>query len=167
MLDQATGVARRVRRAAAAAAIAVAVAVGGLAAAAAPASAATVSPTAPASIESQLLTALNADRAQAGLQPLTLASGLVVEAEGWTAYQVANNTLMHDAFLSTGIGWAVPGATVGGEAVAFGSSAGQIHGLFMGSPHHHDLLMGPEFRYVGIGVVQSGGYLWVTERFAG
>ena len=46
------------------------------------------------------------------------------------------------------------------------ASAGQIsHNMSLPSPHHYENLVDPVFNYVGIGVVDSGGRIWVTVDF--
>jgi uncharacterized protein YkwD len=43
---------------------------------------------------------------------------------------------------------------------------GKTHQGLMGSRHHRDNILRPEFRHVGIGIaVNEGGHYWVTEVF--
>jgi uncharacterized protein YkwD len=54
-----------------------------------------------------------------------------------------------------------------GENVGYGSSVDQIHTLFMGSEGHRANILNPAYGQVGIGVVRSGGTVWVTIDFVG
>jgi hypothetical protein len=46
-----------------------------------------------------------------------------------------------------------------------GGSAAQVHDAFMNSPHHRDNILDAAFNQVGMGVIVSGGTLYVTEDF--
>jgi hypothetical protein len=52
-----------------------------------------------------------------------------------------------------------------GENVGVGGSVGSIQQAFINSPHHYENLVDPVWNYVGIGVVDSGGRIWVTVDF--
>lgn len=60
-----------------------------------------------------------------------------------------------------------PNWTSVGENVGVGSSVDQIHDAFMSSSSHRSNVLGGDFDLVGIGVISSGGQLWVTVVFVG
>ena len=51
------------------------------------------------------------------------------------------------------------------ENVGFGATPTVVHVAFMGSSGHRANILNPAMRHVGVGVVSSGGQLWVTEIF--
>lgn len=53
-----------------------------------------------------------------------------------------------------------------GENVGLNQSAEGAHEGFMHSPPHRANILSPNYNAVGIGVVQRGGNIWVTEDFA-
>lgn len=54
-----------------------------------------------------------------------------------------------------------------GENVGYGGSVDQIHGMFMGSAGHRANILKGAYSHVGIGVVRSGGTVWITLDFVG
>ncbi len=52
-----------------------------------------------------------------------------------------------------------------GENVGVGGEVQSLHSAFMASPAHRDNILYPTFRYVGIGVRESDGRMWVTVLF--
>jgi hypothetical protein len=52
-----------------------------------------------------------------------------------------------------------------GENVGMGGAVGQVNDAFMNSPHHRDNILDTGFNQVGIGVIVSGGTVYVTEDF--
>ena len=52
-----------------------------------------------------------------------------------------------------------------GENVGTGSDVATIEAAFEASAHHYENMVDPNFRYVGVGVVEAGGTIWVTEDF--
>ena len=61
----------------------------------------------------------------------------------------------------------VTGWTSWAENVGYGGSVEQVHTLFMGSSGHRANILKPAYSQVGIGVVRSGGRVWVTIDFVG
>jgi uncharacterized protein YkwD len=61
----------------------------------------------------------------------------------------------------------VTGWTSYGENVGYGGSVDQVHALFMGSSGHRANILNPSYSRAGIGVVHSGGKVWVTIDFVG
>lgn len=52
-----------------------------------------------------------------------------------------------------------------GENIGYGDSINQLHSMFMNSEVHKDNILKAEFRYVGVGTVKKGGWLWTTVIF--
>ncbi len=115
-----------------------------------------------AGVETQVVSLLNADRAQQGLAPLSVDPALTAIARGWS------DTLLRTAILShnTAIARELPaGWTRWGENVGTGPSASSLEAAFMASPEHRANILGP-FSSVGVGVdVTSAGTIWVTVDF--
>lgn len=57
--------------------------------------------------------------------------------------------------------------SIAGENVGVAGTIGRVHRLFMQSPSHRANVLRSPFRTVGVGVVEKGGRLWVTEIFLG
>jgi uncharacterized protein YkwD len=57
--------------------------------------------------------------------------------------------------------------SIAGENVGVAGTVGRVHRLFMQSPSHRANVLRSPFRTVGVGVVEKGGRLWVTEIFLG
>ena len=55
---------------------------------------------------------------------------------------------------------------VSGENVAVAASAARAHAALMHSPAHRANILDPDYNSVGIGVVRSGGEIYVTQDFA-
>jgi uncharacterized protein YkwD len=53
------------------------------------------------------------------------------------------------------------------ENVVKAKTVAKAHKSLMQSPGHRANILGSQYRKVGVGVVQSGGWLWVTEMFYG
>jgi uncharacterized protein YkwD len=117
--------------------------------------------------EARALQLLNGERARAGLPPLRLNSGATSVARAWsTAMSVRK--LAHNPNLSRDLGQAgVTGWAAAGENVGDGTSADQLHALFMASSGHRANILSSQFSEVGIGAVMSGGKLWLTMDFVG
>ena len=68
--------------------------------------------------------------------------------------------IFHTRSLSTylrGMSWRVAGENVGA-----GDSVDSLFKAFMHSSEHRRNILRSNFRHVGVGMVRSGGYLWVT-----
>jgi uncharacterized protein YkwD len=52
-----------------------------------------------------------------------------------------------------------------GENVGYATTVYRVHQALMASPGHRANILDRRWRGVGVGVVKSGGYLWVTEIF--
>jgi uncharacterized protein YkwD len=52
-----------------------------------------------------------------------------------------------------------------GENVGRGTTVRSLHRVFMESAPHRKILKDTRFRHVGVGIVRSPNYLWITETF--
>jgi uncharacterized protein YkwD len=51
------------------------------------------------------------------------------------------------------------------ENVGVGDTLGKVHNALMASSSHRKNILSSRFRTVGVGVVRSGGRVWVTQLF--
>ena len=111
--------------------------------------------------EASFVAKINDLRASKGLPALQVNANLVSKARGWAAGMAAAGRIWHST-LSDGItaDWQKLGENVG-----MGGSVDGLHAAFVASPHHYENLVDPVFNYVGIGVVDSGGKIYVTVDF--
>jgi hypothetical protein len=114
-----------------------------------------------ASAEQDFLNRTNALRASLGLPALRSNSELVAKARGWSQTQAASGTIFHSN-LSDGVtqNWYRLGENVG-----MGPDVASIHDALVHSPRHYENLVDGGFTEVGIGVVQQGNTIYVTEEF--
>jgi uncharacterized protein YkwD len=117
-----------------------------------PASAAT-------SLERALVTKVNASRAAHGLRALPVRSGLT-----WRAHEHALALARQRRLYHSNLSRVCCYRSVG-ENVGYASTLYRVHRALMNSPGHRANILGSRWDSIGIGVVQSGGYLWVTEIF--
>jgi uncharacterized protein YkwD len=114
--------------------------------------------TAAAAYQSRILTLLNAERAKAGLRPLTLVACADSYADSWAATMARTGAFQHQSL--TPIMNACR-ATRAGENIAWGSvSADQMMTMWMNSPGHRANILTPGFNAVGIGAVQTASGRW-------
>ena len=116
--------------------------------------------------ESRVLQLLNGERANAGVPALRVSGGAASVARAWSAH-MARNGMAHNPDLGgdldrAGVAW----STIA-ENVGYGSSVDQVHSMFMSSGGHRANMLSGAYSQVGIGVVQSGGQVWVTIIFVG
>jgi hypothetical protein len=116
----------------------------------------------PGSEEAQFVALTNQLRAQHGLSQLASYGPLVSIARTWSLNMATAGNISHNMNLPNIVSgpW-----TKLGENVGVGGSVGAIQQAFINSPHHYENLIDPVWNYVGIGVVDSGGRIWVTVDF--
>ena len=117
--------------------------------------------------EAELLAAVNAARTAAGVAPLRLSQAV---SDGvsrpWSQTQANRGSIGHNPDFAGQISArATSQWTVVGENVGHGWSVASLQQAFMGSPAHRANVLDPRFTYVGLGVVERGAELWVTENF--
>ncbi len=115
----------------------------------------------PGGLEADFAGRVTAERRAAGLGALATEDDLVAVARKHSADMASAGRLDHNALL----GQQVQGWLVVAENVGVGSSVDQVHGAMMASAPHRADILDNRFTGIGVGVVQSGATLWVTEVF--
>src|SRR5438067_902794 len=116
----------------------------------------------PGSEEAQFLALTNELRVSHGLNPLATNGQLLAIARDWSARMAAAGGISHNMNLPNQVSLAWNKL---GENVGTGASVTSIQNAFIASPHHYVNLVDPAFNYVGIGVVDTGGRIYVTVDF--
>ena len=112
--------------------------------------------------EFAFLNRLNEVRASVGAQPLALSSELTVLSQQHSTTMAAAGAIFHRSPLDTG----VPDVWLRlGENVGRGGSVDVLHNAFMASPAHQANIVNGHFNYVGLGVFNASGTLYVTQIF--
>jgi hypothetical protein len=116
----------------------------------------------PGSEEAQFLALTNQLRVQHGLNALATYGSLLSVARTWSGNMARAGAISHNMSLPNEISgpW-----TKLGENVGTGWTVQSIQDAFVASPHHYENLVDPVYNYVGIGVVDSGGKIYVTVDF--
>lgn len=108
---------------------------------------------------------INQARTSKGLGDLRLSDRLSKIARAHSASMADGGKVLYHSCLTCRLeawDW-----SIAGENVGTAGTVGRVHRLFMQSPSHRaNVLRGP-FRYVGVGIVEKGGRLWVTQIFLG
>ena len=130
-----------------------AVAAGSALAGAAPVSAGTTR-------EATMLAKINNARANHGLRPLTLSGDLTSVARSHSQQMASSATLYHTSSFSSICCWSAIAENVG-----MGGSLRTVHRAFLHSAAHRANILDRRMRQVGVGIVSSGGTVWVTEIF--
>jgi len=112
--------------------------------------------------EALFLSLTNATRAAQGLQPLATDGQLTSIARDWSAHMAAAGGISHNPNLQ---GQVTAAWTQLGENVGEGPTVAMIQDAFMNSVHHRENILNGAYNYVGIGVVDGGGIIFVTVDF--
>jgi len=120
--------------------------------------------------EQVLLDLANQARAQAGAPRLTLDAGLSRAARAHAEAMFASRQLSHQFEGELSLPQRLAAAThtqldQEGENVALDSDASQAQRHLMLSPPHRANLLNPAYNVVGLGVVRSGGRLYIVQDF--
>lgn len=111
---------------------------------------------------------INADRAAAGLPPLSWSSCLAGIAAGQSSAMASRGSIFHGNGVNQDFGCGL-GSSQTGENVGYwsgGINDAQLNTMFMNSPEHRANIMGP-YHYVGTAwVVAANGYGYITVEFA-
>lgn len=116
----------------------------------------------PADDEAAFVRDINSLRASKGVRPMSVHPQLTVLARVFAARMAANGKIFHNPHLAD---QAPHSWTKLGENVGVGGSQASLHQAFVASPGHLRNLLDGEYGYVGIGVLHSGGRMWVVEAF--
>ena len=117
-----------------------------------PASAATT-------LERAMVTKINAARVAHGLRALPIRSSLTYRARQHSAAMASRHRLYHSDLSRICCYRSI------GENVGYGTTTYRVHKALMNSSGHRANILASKWRGLGVGVVKSGGYLWVTEIF--
>ena len=112
--------------------------------------------------ENQFLALTNQLRSSLGIQQLTPQAQLTQIARNWSAKMAGDGTISHNPALPNQVtaNW-----TQLGENVGMGGAVQAIQTAFINSPHHYENLANGAYNFVGIGVVDSNGTIFVTVDF--
>jgi hypothetical protein len=111
--------------------------------------------------EAQFVARINAFREDHGLQPLAVDAQLTMVARNWSAQMAQAQHSSHNPELEAEDG---PAAKLG-ENAGNGESVDWLERSFEQSPEHEKNLLDPDFRLLGVGVVDTPGEVWVTQDF--
>lgn len=117
------------------------------------------------SSERALLWRHNHARVIRDIKKYTMSASLSLKAERHSQEMAKKGYIYHSSCLSchfSSYSW-----SVGGENVGVGASMKSLHLAFMDSAPHRRNILYRAYKYVGIGVVKSGGRMWVTVLFMG
>ncbi|HYC43342.1 MAG TPA: CvpA family protein [Noviherbaspirillum sp.] len=122
-------------------------------------------------LEAQMLVLVNKERAEAGLKPLAMAEDLTKVARKHSADMLARGYFSHyspegksafDRLRAERISF-----LLAGENLAFAPTVRIAHGGLMNSPGHRANILRPQFRKVGIGIMDAGPRgIMVTQKFS-
>lgn len=124
-------------------------------------------PPSPAALQSQDFGFINAQRAAAGVGPVSLQPWATGVATQHSQDMAAAQNIFHNISGFIDAGHAAMGALYLGENVGMDSTLGAIEQLLMADPAHRDILLDSRFNYVGVGVaLDSRNWVYLTEDFA-
>ena len=122
-------------------------------------------------LEAQMLVLVNKERAEAGLKPLVMDEDLIKVARKHSADMLARGYFSHyspegksafDRLRADKISF-----LLAGENLAFAPTLRIAHGGLMNSPGHRANILRPQFRKVGIGIMDAGPRgIMVTQQFS-
>lgn len=114
--------------------------------------------------EARALQLINQERTSAGLPGLRANAGAAGVARRWSTHMAATS-LAHNPNLASDLAEADVSWTTCGENVGHAADPDRVHALFMGSGGHRANILSSAFTQVGVGVVSTGGHVWVTLDF--
>ncbi len=123
----------------------------------------------PNKYEQQMLDLINADRAEAGLDPLVFNSDLNESSEAHSAWMLQTDTFSHTGASGSSsrerienAGYELEGNWKTGENIAWVSEEGsnddlsdevvRLHNNLMNSPDHRANILNPDFKEIGVGI---------------
>jgi uncharacterized protein YkwD len=117
------------------------------------------------SSERYMISLINRARISHDRHALRTSDSLSNYARKFSRIMASKNKLYHNPDLAKWLkdwNW-----TILGENVGVGSSVLSLHKAFMASPGHKRNNLDRRFKNIGVGIVSSGGRLWVTVIFRG
>ena len=117
----------------------------------------------PLTTESEFVRLANQLRTGLGLNALTVDPELTAVARKWSQKMAEKGDIFHNEQLASDVkaNWSKLGENVG-----MGDDLPLIQNLWEKSPAHYRNLVDSSFELVGIGVVETGGVIFVTTDFA-
>lgn len=112
------------------------------------------------SVEARVAERLNATRVRHGLPPLQVRSDLSDYARRHSGAMSSRQALFHTPDFTVLCCWSAVAENVG-----VGFTVRGVHRALMRSPAHRANILHPDMRALGVGVVRSGGRIWVTQVF--
>jgi uncharacterized protein YkwD len=110
--------------------------------------------------EARMIAKINYARANHGLPRLKASSDLMSAARTHSVAMAGSSLLNHSSTLSALCCWRLIAENVGE-----GGTLSIVHSAFMNSAPHRANILNSRVGQVGVGVVSSGGQLWITEVF--
>jgi uncharacterized protein YkwD len=117
------------------------------------------------SSERYMVSLINKARASHDRNALRISDSLSNYARKHSRTMAAKNKLYHNPYLAKWLSdwnW-----TILGENVGVGGSVLSLHKAFMASPGHKANNLHRRYKNIGVGIVSSGGRMWVTVIFRG
>jgi len=112
--------------------------------------------------EAGFVARLNGLRASRGLRPLGVNGSLANMARGWSSQMASRGGISHNPNMAS----QAPGNWARlGENVGMGPNVDSLHNALVNSPSHYANMVNGYYDSVGVGVVQSGGTMFVTFNF--
>lgn len=112
--------------------------------------------------EATFVAKLNGLRASRGLRPLGVDGNLANMARGWSSQMASRGGISHNPNMAS----QAPGNWARlGENVGMGPNVDSLHNALVNSPSHYANMVNGYYDSVGVGVVQSGGTMFVTFNF--
>lgn len=112
-----------------------------------------------------MLDLVNRERQARGLRPLTDDGPLADTSVSWSAKMARDGRLSHHPDLRAVASQVEPQWRAVAENVGYAGSIERVHELLMQSTDHRNNILSSNMNRIGIGVVHSGGRVWVTQRF--
>jgi uncharacterized protein YkwD len=120
--------------------------------------------------EKQFVELINRERTKQGLAPLVVDPRLTQAARKHTELLVAHKTLSHQFEGEPPLDGRFSDVNLPsdeeGENTALDKNIPSAHKGLMNDPAHRDNILSPNYNAVGVGVIRSGGQLYMTEDFA-
>ena len=120
--------------------------------------------------EKQLVDLINQERAKQGIPPLQVDPRLTQSARKHTEIMVQHRALSHqfdgEPSMATRFSNENLPSSQEAENLALAPNVADEHESLMHSPPHRANILNPAFNAIGVGAIQSGGGLWVTQDFA-
>ena len=130
----------------------------------------TAQPSSMSSQEKQLADLINKERAKKGLKPLQLDAELSKWARVKSQDMVNKNYFAHQSPTYGNVSTMLKNGGVSfryaGENLAKAGSVSLAHSTLMNSSIHRSNILNSNYTHVGVGIVQKGSTLYITEIFA-